>query len=100
MKLLLLLLGVAVIVLNLFLWHSKRQTAKTKAAQSSKHKNKLDDAHTRSEEFTDRSDLAALKQSAASELCISIEELERMPLEEIEELAVEKGLIDLSEKTS
>jgi hypothetical protein len=100
MKLLLLILGVAVIVLNLFLWYSKKQAGKTKADHSANHKSKLDAPHTGSKEFSNRPDLAQLKESAAAELGISIEELERMPVDEIEELAAEKGLIRLSDKTS
>jgi len=93
MKLLLLVLGVAVIVLNLFLWYSKKQTGKTKEDHSANRKPKLDAPQTGSGEFSDRPDLAQLKESAAVELGISIEELESMPVEEVEKLAVEKGLI-------
>ncbi len=38
MKLILLILGVAAIALNLFLWYSKKMTGKTKANKSSSHK--------------------------------------------------------------
>ncbi len=93
MKLILLILGVAAIALNLFLWYSKKMTGKTKANKSSSHKDKLDASQANSNEFLNSPDVEPLKQSAAAELGISIEQLERMPVEEIEELATEKGLI-------
>ena len=93
MKLILLILGVVVVALNLFLWYSKRQARKTKADQPSSHKSKADGSNTRSTEFLDTPEAAPLKQSAAAELGISIKQLDRMSVEEIEELAAEKGLI-------
>jgi hypothetical protein len=93
MKLILLILGVAVIALNLFLWYSKRQTGKTKADESADHKNKSDGSDARSIEFLNSPEAEPLKQSAAAELGISIEQLDRLSAEEIEELAMEKGLI-------
>jgi len=100
MKLLLIILGVAVIVLNLLLWYSKKQAGITKADHSANDKFRLDSPLTVSKEFSDRPDLAQLKELASAELGISIEELENMPIEEIEELAIEKGLIRPSDKTS
>ena len=93
MKLILLILGVAVVALNLFLWYSKRPARKTKADKSSGHKDKADRSDARSIEFLDKPEAAPLKQSAAAELGISIEQLDRLSVEEIEELAAEKGLI-------
>ena len=93
MKLILLILGVAVIALNLFLWYSKRQTGKTKTYESLDHKNKSDGSDARSIEFLNNPEAEPLKQSAAAELGISIEQLDRLSFEEIEELATEKGLI-------
>ena len=93
MKLILLILGVAVIALNLFLWYSKRQTGKTKAGESSSRKDKSDGIAARSIELLNSPEAAPLKQSAAAELGISIEQLDRLSAEEIEELAMEKGLI-------
>ena len=93
MKLILLILGVAVIALNLFLWYSKRQTGKTKADESSSHKGKSDGSAARSIEFLNSPEVAPLKQSAAAELGITTEQLDRLSVEEIEELATEKGLI-------
>ena len=83
MKLILLILGVAVIALNLFLWYSKRQAGKTKA----------DGIAARSIELLNDPEVAPLKQSAAAELGLSIEQLDRLSVEEIEELASERGLI-------
>jgi hypothetical protein len=83
MKLILLILGVAAIALNLILWYCKKKTGETKT----------DASQTNSNEFLNSPDVEPLKQSAAAELGISIEQLERMPVEEIEELATEKGLI-------
>jgi len=93
MKLILLILGVAVIALNLFLWYSKKLAGKTKADESPDHKNKSDVSDARSIEFLDSPEADPLKQSAAAELGISIEQLDRLSAEEIEELAIEKGLI-------
>lgn len=100
MKLLLLILGIVVIGLNLFLWYSKRQANHTKAHASSGHKAKLDEPSAGFKEFSNQTDLDALKQSAAAELGISIEALEHMSVEEIEELATRKGLIRLTDTTS
>jgi hypothetical protein len=93
MKLLLLILGIAVVALNLFLWYSKRLSGKTKADKSSKGKDKSDGLDTHSIESLNSPEVEPLKQSAAAELGISIEQLDRLSVEEIEELAIEKGLI-------
>ena len=93
MKLILLILGVVIVVLNLFLWYSKKVARKTKAAESSNPKGKADGSNTPSVEFLDSPEAAPLKQSAAAELGISIEQLDRLSVEEIEKLADEKGLI-------
>ena len=93
MKLILLILGVAAIALNLLLWYSKKRAGKTKADESSSHKDKSDGSDVRSIEFLNSPEVAPLKQSAAAELGIPIEQLDGMSVEEIEELATEKGLI-------
>lgn len=93
MKLILLILGAAIVVLNLFLWYSKRLARKTKTEEPSSQKCKTDGSSTPSIEFLDNPEVAPLKQSAAVELGISIEQLDRMSVEEIEDLATEKGLI-------
>jgi len=93
MKLILLILGVVAVALNLFLWYSKRLARKTKADESSHHKGKADGSNARSIKSVDNPEVAPLKQSAAAELGISIEQLDRLSVEEIEELAARKGLI-------
>ena len=93
MKLILLILGVAAIALNLLLWYSKKKAGKTKADESSSHKDKFDASQASSNEFLNSPEVAPLKQSAAAELGIPTEQLDRMSVEEIEELATEKGLI-------
>ncbi|MGD8470003.1 MAG: hypothetical protein PVF78_05190 [Desulfobacterales bacterium] len=93
MKLLLLILGVAAVALNLLLWHSKRQAGKKKAAESSRHKDKAGASAAPSIEVSNNSEIEPLKQSAAAELGISIEQLDRLSVEEIEKIAAEKGLI-------
>jgi hypothetical protein len=93
MKLILLILGVVIVVLNIFLWYSKKVARKTKADESSNHKGKADGSNTPSIEFLDNPEVAPLKQSAAAELGISTEQLDRMSVDEIERLAAEKGLI-------
>ena len=73
--------------------YSKRLARKTKADESSRHKGKADGSNARSIKSVDNPEVAPLKQSAAVELGISIEQLDRLSAEEIEELAMEKGLI-------
>ena len=93
MKTLLLILGVAVVTLNLLLWYSKRRGAKTKAEAPANKKDKLDTPFANSNDFLNSSKAKPLKQSAAAELGISVEQLDRMPVEEIKQLAARKGLI-------
>jgi hypothetical protein len=93
MKLILLILGVVAVALNLFLWYSKRLARKTKSNESSRHKGKADGSDARSIKSLDNPEVASLKQSAAAELGISIEQLDRLSVEEIEELAARKDLI-------
>ena len=93
MKLLLLILGVVVVALNLFLWYSKKLTGKTKEDASPGRKDKSDGLDAPATEVLNSSEVAPLKQSAAAELGITIEQLDRLSVEEIEELAAEKGLI-------
>ena len=93
MKLLLLILGVAAVALNLLLWYSKRQAGKTKKDESSRHKDKAGASAARSVELSNNPEIEPLKQSAAAELGISIEQLDRLSVEEIQKIAAEKGLI-------
>ena len=94
MKLLLLILGVVVVALNLLLWYSKKRGGKTKAIEPADQKDKLDPpVANSSDDFLNSSKAKPLKQSAAAELGISVEQLDRMPVEEIKQLAAKKGLI-------
>ena len=93
MKMLLLIIGVAVVALNLLLWYSKRRAGKTEADKPTDHKDKIDAPPANLNEFLNSSKVKPLKQSAAAELGISVEQLDRMPVEEIEQLAEKKGLI-------
>jgi hypothetical protein len=87
MKTLLLIFGIVVVALNLLLWYSKRRAGKTN------QKDKLDPPFANSNDFLNSSKAKPLKQSAAAELGISVEQLDRMPVEEIKQLAAKKGLI-------
>lgn len=93
MKILLLTLGVVVVALNLWLWHSKRKDGKTEADEPGNQKDKLDAPFANSNDFLNSSKAKPLKQSAAAELGITVEQLDRMPVEEIKQLAEKKGLI-------
>ena len=93
MKILLLTLGVVVVALNLLLWYSKRKSRKTEADEPVNQKDKLDAPFANSNDFLNSSKAKPLKQSAAAELGISVEQLDRMPVEEIKQLAEKKGLI-------
>jgi hypothetical protein len=93
MKTLLLILGVVVVALNLLLWYTKRRGAKTGADKPTNSKDEFDAPLANSNELLNSPKAKPLKQSAASELGISLEQLDRMSVNEIEELAAKKGLI-------
>ena len=93
MKILLLILGVGVVALNLLLWYAKRKGRKTEADESVNPKDNLDAPLANSIEILNSPKVKPLKQSAASELGLSIEQLDRMSVNEIEKLAAKKGLI-------
>jgi len=93
MKILLLILGVVVVALNLLLWYTKRKGRKTAAEEPANHKDEFDAPLANSKEFLNSPEVKPLKQSAASELGISIEQLDRMSVKEIQQLATKKGLI-------
>jgi FtsZ-interacting cell division protein ZipA len=93
MKMLLIIVGVVVVALNLLLWYSKRKDGKTEADEPTNHKDKLDAPSANSNDFLNSSKAKPLKQSAAAELGISVEQLDRMRFEEIKQLAENKGLI-------
>ena len=63
MKLILLILGVAVVALNLFLWYSKKSTGKTKADDSSNRKDKSNGLDACSVEFLNNPEVEPLKQN-------------------------------------
>ena len=89
MKLFLLILGVVVVLLNLLLWYSKRQHD---AAISDESLNAAN-PHSPSDDFLNSPEADALKQAAADELGISVEQLNRMSTHEIADMAAEKGLV-------
>lgn len=90
MKLLLLILGIVVILLNIFLWYSKKQirAANGHKAPDSDNASKVDPT-----DFLDSPEADELKKAAAAELGIAVEQLNRMSTDEIAHLASEKGLI-------
>lgn len=93
MKLFLLILGIVVVALNVFLWHAKKQRNAASIAKSTDRLEKSVDSETNSTDFLDSPAADELKQAAAAELGIPIEELNRMSAEEIVHLATQKGLI-------
>jgi hypothetical protein len=93
MKILLLILGVVVVVLNLLLWYSKKQARKAKADKSAGPEVRSGSQDARAMESLKNPEVGPLKQSAAAELGITIEQLDRLSVEEIEALANERGLL-------
>ena len=85
------ILAAAALAANLFfVWYAKRKGLTSKSRESS-HLQKHPNAD--SQGLLDSEDGKALKQSAAEELCISVEELECMSVEEITQRAKDKELI-------
>lgn len=93
MKNLLLILGAAAVAVGLFLWDSRKRGGKLEADKSTKHKDKSDRANSKSSELFNSPEAKRLKQAAAAELGISTEQLERMSVEEIKQMATDLGLI-------
>ncbi|MBW2436695.1 MAG: hypothetical protein PVH74_12315 [Desulfobacterales bacterium] len=93
MKLFLLILGIVVIALNVFLWYAKKQRKAASIAKTTDRLEKSVDLETNSTDFLDSPAADELKQAAAAELGIPVEELNRMSAEEIVHLATQKGLI-------
>ena len=93
MKLLLIILGIVIVALNLLLWYSKRKGGKTEADKPANQKDKLDAPFGNSNDFLNSPKAKPLKQSAAAELGVSVKQLDRMSVKEIEQLAAKKGLI-------
>ena len=85
------ILAVAAVLANvLFIWYAKKKGRTSKPDQSSNPKN---GSIADSQGFLNSEEGKVLKQSAANELCISVEELECMSVEDIKQLAKEKELI-------
>jgi hypothetical protein len=85
------ILAVAAVVANLFfIWYAKK---KGHTSQRDGSSNPKEGSPENSKEFLDSEEGKALKQSAADELCISVDDLECMSAEELTQLAREKELI-------
>ena len=93
MKLFLLILGIVVVALNVFLWHSKKRKDAEIINNSFNNREKSVYPQTNATDFLNSPAADELKQAAAEELGIPVEELNRMTAEEIVHLATEKGLI-------
>jgi hypothetical protein len=93
MKILLLILGVVAVAFGLFILDSRKKDRKTEAAKSKNHKDKSDRRNFRASELLDSPEAKQLKQSAATELGVSLEQLDRMSVEEIRQMATDRGLI-------
>ena len=90
MKVVFILAVVAVLANVLFVWYAKKKGRPSKPDQSSNPKS---GSVADSQGFLNSEEGKLLKQSAADELCISVEELECMSVEDIKQLAKEKELI-------
>jgi hypothetical protein len=85
------ILGFAAIAANIFfIWYMKRHGRQTKPPEPSIENGDDDTALT---DFLATEEGKKLKESAAAELNITVEDLDRMPVEEITELAKEMELI-------
>ena len=83
--------AVLAVAANLFfIWYAKRKGLKTKSDESSNHK---DGSYAYSQGYLNTPEVKQLKQSAAAELNISVEELNRLSAEKIKQLAKKKELI-------
>jgi hypothetical protein len=86
-----LIFAVAAVAANLFfIWCAKRKGHKTKAEESS---NLKDGSNAFSYGYLNTPEVKKLRQSAAAELSVSIEELNRMSVDKITQLANEKQLV-------
>ena len=93
MKILLLIPGVLAVALGLFLWDSRKKGSKTETGKSKNHNDKSGSRNSQSSRVFESAEAKRLRQSAAAELGISVEQLERMSLEEIIKMATDRGLI-------
>jgi hypothetical protein len=84
-------LGAVTVVANLFfIWYAKSRGNKTNAKNSS---NLKDSSGANSEALLNSDERKLLKESAAAELNISVEELEGMSFDQITQLAEKKNLL-------
>ena len=90
MKIVFILAAVAVITNLFFILYVKRKGHKPKAEDSSNYK---DGSDANSQECLNSVEGELLKHSAAAELNMSVQELDRMSVEEITQLAKKKQLI-------
>ena len=85
------IIGTVAVVANLFfIWYAKTRGSNTKADKPSNFK---DGSNANFQEFLNSDKGKKLKQSAATELDISVEELDRMSVDQIAQLAEKKDLI-------
>ena len=85
------IIGAVAVVANLFfIWYAKMKGNNSKADNSS---NLKDGSNANSQGFLDSEEGKILKQSAAAELSISVEELDRMSVDQIRQLAEKKNLV-------
>ena len=91
MKIALISAVVAVAANILLIWYAKSKYHKAKADESSNSNN---DSNAYSYGYLNTPESKRLRQSAAAELSISVEELDRMSAEEVTQLAKEHELIN------
>jgi hypothetical protein len=85
------ILGFAALAANIFLiWYVKRNARAAKPSKPSEYKSGYQAAL---KDFLESDDGMQLKKSAAAELNVTVEELNRMPVEKITQLAKEMELI-------
>ena len=87
-----LVLGIVAVITNIFLvLYAKRINHKAKADELS---NPKDDYNINSYEYLNTPEVKRLRRSAAAELSISVEELDRMSAKEVTQLAKDQELIN------
>jgi hypothetical protein len=86
-----LVLAIAAVAANIALiWYSKKYNqAKTDETSTTEN-----GSHAISQGYLNTPEIRRLRKSAAAELGLSIEELDRMPVKEIKQLAKEQKLIN------
>ena len=93
MKLFLLILGIVVVALNILLWYSKKHSGAEKDKKRSDKVKESDSSEIKPDELLSGPEGDKLKEAAAAELGIPVEQLNRMSADEIELLAAEKNII-------